>query len=180
MYCENNIWGWGGNIIGSLVSHLGILDDEFEEIIAVGKISKVWSWYKKMGMSVQTHRYCSITWIYFEEAFTPLQWEHLPIHQIIGENIRPEWVCRPTCGWLEISSGEKICLDVRYQFSEIIVKRLVQPSASEEMLKIMEDYTKISQSIIQWGSVEHNIGKRAFSLPKNCVPVTKLQLNSLK
>ena len=38
--------------IGSLASHLGILDDEFEELLAVGKLSKVRSWYKKLGLRV--------------------------------------------------------------------------------------------------------------------------------
>ena len=29
--------------IGSLVSHLGILNDEFEELLAAGKVCTVWS-----------------------------------------------------------------------------------------------------------------------------------------
>ena len=70
--------------IGSLASHLGILDDEFEEILAAGKLSKFWSWYKKLGLHVQTHIDHSISWIDFDEAFAPLKWAHLPIHQTIG------------------------------------------------------------------------------------------------
>ena len=49
--------GGGGVIIGSLVSHPGALDDEFEGFLAAGKLIKVHSWYNNMGMSVQTHRY---------------------------------------------------------------------------------------------------------------------------
>ena len=48
-------------IIGSLASHIGILDDEFEDIFDACKLSKFWSWYKDMGLHVQTHRYHSIT-----------------------------------------------------------------------------------------------------------------------
>ena len=77
MYCKNHLWGGGGDIIGSLTSHLGILDDEFEELFAA------------------------------------------------GENTCPDWICRPSCGWVEISSGENICLYVRYRYSEILVKRLI-------------------------------------------------------
>ena len=33
--------GHGGKIIGSLASHIGILDDEFEEILAAGKLNKI-------------------------------------------------------------------------------------------------------------------------------------------
>ena len=45
----------GGGIIGSLASHLGILDDGFEELLAAVKLSKVWSWYKKLRLCVKTH-----------------------------------------------------------------------------------------------------------------------------
>ena len=61
-----------------------------------------------------------------------------------------------------------------YQSSEIPVERLVERSAAEEVLK-MEYYSKISWSVLQWEVVEHNIGKREFYLPNNCVLVTKLQ-----
>ena len=44
----------------------------------------------------------------------------------------------------------------------------------------MKDYEKISRASLQWRTVEHNIGKQEFSLPNNCVPVTKLQLESLE
>ena len=59
-------------IIGSLVSLLGIFDDEFLDLLSVGKLSKVISWYKNLGMRVQTHIYHSITFIAFDEAFTPI------------------------------------------------------------------------------------------------------------
>ena len=74
----------GKNRIGSLLSHLGILGYEFEKIISAGKMSKIWSWYKNMVIRVKTHRYNSITWIAFYEAFAPLQWAHIPRHQTIG------------------------------------------------------------------------------------------------
>ena len=60
------------NRIGSLASHLRILDDEFEELLAEGKISEVWYWYKNMGLRVQRHTDHSINWIDFEEAFATL------------------------------------------------------------------------------------------------------------
>ena len=44
----------------------------------------------------------------------------------------------------------------------------------------MEDYAKISWAVLQCGVVEHSIGKREFSLPNNCVPVTKSRLKSLE
>ena len=56
MYCKNVLWKGWGEIICLLASHLGILDDDFEELLAAGKLSKVRSWYKKMGLSVQTER----------------------------------------------------------------------------------------------------------------------------
>ena len=65
IYCKNYLWGGEGNIIGSLVSHPGILDDEFEELLAAEKLSKIWSWYNKLVMHVQTHIYHYITWIAF-------------------------------------------------------------------------------------------------------------------
>ena len=62
------------------------------------------------------------------------------------ENTRPSWVFRPNCGWVEISSGDNIRLDVIYQSSEILVDVLVERCAAEEMLKTMEDYVKISRA----------------------------------
>ena len=49
------------NRIGSLASNLGILDDDFEELLTAEKLSKLWYWYKNMGPRVQTHRDHSIT-----------------------------------------------------------------------------------------------------------------------
>ena len=165
-------------IIGSLASHLGISDNEFGELLAAGKLSKFWSCYKNLGLRVKTHRYHYITWIAFDEAFAPLQWEHLPRHQIIWENTRPAWVWHPTYGWVEISNGEKIFLDARYWSSEILVNSLVDRSAAEEVLK-NGGLCKISRAGLQWGTVQHNIGKLELSLPKNCVPMTKLRPESL-
>ena len=51
--------------VSSLASHLGILDYEFEELLASGKISKIRSWCKKLGLHVQANRYQYITWIDF-------------------------------------------------------------------------------------------------------------------
>ena len=48
-----------------------------------------------------------------------------------------DWVYQPTCGWVEISSGEKKCLDERYWAGERLVKRLAAWTASEEVLKVM-------------------------------------------
>ena len=41
------------NRIGSLASYLGILDDEFGELLDAWNLSKVLYWYKKLGMSVK-------------------------------------------------------------------------------------------------------------------------------
>ena len=60
VFRKNHLWEKKKNRIGSLESHLVILDDEFEELIDVGKLSKVRSWYKNMGLRVKTHRYHSI------------------------------------------------------------------------------------------------------------------------
>ena len=78
-----------------------------------------------------------------------------------------------------ISIGEKIRLDTRCQYSDLLVKRLVERSAAEEVLKIMEDYAKISWAGLQHETAEHKIRKQEFSLPDNCVPLTKPQPNSL-
>ena len=139
--------------IGSLVSHLGILDDEFEDIFAAGRLSKVWSWYKKLGLREQTHRYHSTTWIDFFEAFAPFKWTQLLRHQIIGENTRRAWVCHPSCVWVEISGGEKINLDERHRSSQLVVKRLVERPEDEEVFKTIDDYSKISLAGKQKGTV---------------------------
>ena len=60
-------------IIGSLALHLGISDDEFEELFPAGKLSKVQYWYKKMRLRVQKHRDNYITCIAFDKTFAPLQ-----------------------------------------------------------------------------------------------------------
>ena len=52
-------------MIDSSSSHIWLLYYKFEEFLAVGKLSKVCSWHKNMGMNVQTHRYADITWIIF-------------------------------------------------------------------------------------------------------------------
>ena len=76
--------------IGVLVSNLGVLDDEFEVSLAAGKLSKVRSWYKKLGLHGQTNRYTVIKWIVFDKACTPLKWAHL--------NKRPDyWEEYPSC-----------------------------------------------------------------------------------
>ena len=41
-------------------------------------------------------------------------------------------------------------------------------------------YAKTSWACLQWGKVEHNIGKQECYLPNNCVPVTKSRLKSLE
>ena len=105
MYLKKSYLGRKKKRVGSLASHLGVLDDDFEEIIAAGKISKVQSWYNNMGLHVQTYRDHSITWIYFDEAFDLSQWEHLPRNQIIWGNTCPAWFFHPACGWVEISNG---------------------------------------------------------------------------
>ena len=129
---------------------------------------------------MQKHIDHSITWIDSDEAFTPLQWVHLPRHQIIGGKCRSAWVFRPSCGWVEISSGENIRLCARYQSSEILVKRLVERYTFEVLLKKMEDYAKRSRADPKRGTVEHTIRKQEFSLPNNLVPVTKSRLKSLE
>ena len=63
IYGKNYIWEI---FFGSLASPLGIFDDEFEELLAAGKLSKICSWYNKLGMCVQTHRYNYIKWISFD------------------------------------------------------------------------------------------------------------------
>ena len=57
---------------------------------------------------------------------------------------------------------------------------LVEKYASEYVLKRIEDSEKISWAVLQWGTLEHNIGKRKFSLPNNFVPVTKSRLKILE
>ena len=49
MYFKNHLWQKKRNRIGSLLSHLGILDDEFEKILAAYKLSEVGYWYKNLG-----------------------------------------------------------------------------------------------------------------------------------
>ena len=39
-------------IIGPILSHLRVLDDDFEEFLAAGKLSKVRSCFKNMEMHV--------------------------------------------------------------------------------------------------------------------------------
>ena len=94
-----------------------------------------------------------------------MKWAHLPRHKIIGENTCPVWVFHPSCGWVNISSGEKINFDARYQYSELLFKRLVERSAAEEVFKKMK-HMKKSWPGLQWGAVKQNIGKQAFSLQK--------------
>ena len=65
MNCEHHLRGGGGERIGSLASHLGILDDAFEELLSTGKQGKIRSWYNNIGLCVQTHRDHYITWIDF-------------------------------------------------------------------------------------------------------------------
>ena len=89
-------------------------------------------------------------------------------------------VFHPSCGWVDISSGENIILGEIYQYSELLFKRLVDWSAAEEVLKTMEDYAKIYRDGLHWGKVEYNIGKQEFSLPNNYVPVAKSRLKSLE
>ena len=80
-----SLGGGRRNRIGSLSSHIGMLDDDLEELLAAGKLRKIWSWYNKMGLRLQKHRDHSITCIDFDEAFNNFQWAHLPRHHIIGE-----------------------------------------------------------------------------------------------
>ena len=63
---------------------------------------------------------------------------------------------------MEISSREKINLDARYRYSELLVNRLVEMSTDEIGVEKIEDYTKISRAGQQWGRVEHNIENRNY------------------
>ena len=78
----------------------------------------------------------------------------------MGGNTCPDWFDCPTCGWVEISIGEKIQLDARYLCSDIPVKRLVERSEAEEVLKKNQYCAKRSQDGLQWGTVDHNTGKQ--------------------
>ena len=53
-------------------------------------------------------------------------------------------------------------------------------AAAEEVLKMMKNDEKVSQAGLQWGVIEHNIRKRAFSLTKTFFLVTNLRLESLE
>ena len=81
---------------------------------------------------------------------------------------------------MKISSGDNIRLYARYRAIERLVKRLVEKTKAGEVLKKIEYYAKISRAGLQWGTVKYKIEKRAFYLPNNLVPVTKLRLNSLE
>ena len=111
IYIKNCLGGKLKIRICSLASHLGVLDDDFEEFLDEGKLSKVWSWHKNLVLHVQTHIDSEITWIVFDEACALFQWACLPRDQIIGINTPTAWFFWPTCGWVEISSGEEKCLD---------------------------------------------------------------------
>ena len=52
VYIENYIGGKLNIIIGPLFSHIRVLDDGFEEILATGKLSKVSSLFDNLGMHV--------------------------------------------------------------------------------------------------------------------------------
>ena len=58
------------------------------------------------------------------------------------KNTHPDCVLCTSCGWVEISSGEKIRLDARYPYIEILVKTLLGWSTDEEVLKKEDDYAK--------------------------------------
>ena len=81
---------------------------------------------------------------------------------------------------MEISSEENIRLDTGYRYSELLVNILVDLVAAEKVLETMEDYSKIYRVGLQEVTVEHNIGKHAFYLPNNFVPVTKSRLKSME
>ena len=59
--------------VGSLASHIGLLDDKFQYFLASGKLGKVCSWYNNMGLHVQIYRYSEITWIILDKACDPFQ-----------------------------------------------------------------------------------------------------------
>ena len=44
----------GKKKIGSLESHIGVLDDKFEKLIAAGKLRKIWSRYNKRVVRAKT------------------------------------------------------------------------------------------------------------------------------
>ena len=81
---------------------------------------------------------------------------------------------------MDISSGYNICLDEIYQYSKLLVNRMLECYADENVLKNMDYYAKRSRSGLQGGTVKHKIRKREFSLPKNFFPVTKSRLKSFK
>ena len=51
-YIENYIGGKWKIIIGPLLSHLRVLDDDFVEFLAAGKLSNVRSWFKNIVIHV--------------------------------------------------------------------------------------------------------------------------------
>ena len=61
-----------------------------------------------------------------------------------AENTRTAWFFCPSCSCLKVSSGENIHLDARYRYSELLVKRLLEQSAAEEVLKKIEEHEKIT------------------------------------
>ena len=86
----------------------------------------------------------------------------------------------PACGWMENTSGDDNHSYKSYQSGKIIFKILSVYTKDEEVLEIMEDYTKIYRFGPHWGILEHYIGKWTSNLPNICVPVTKSRLDILE
>ena len=76
--------GGGTTIIGSLASHIGLLDDEFKRFLYAGKLIKVCSWYKNLRLHVKTYILFHNLDLFYG-SFAPLKWAHLPRYQIIGK-----------------------------------------------------------------------------------------------
>ena len=56
---------------------------------------------------------------------------------------------------MENTSGEKKSSYMSQQSGDIILKSISEYTKYEEVLKIMEDYTKICRFGPQWGTIEH-------------------------
>ena len=71
-------------------------------------------------------------------------------------------------------------MDTGYLSSKLLVKRPVKQSADEEVLEKWRIIQRDLGLDYSWGRQNITSGKREFSLPNNCVPVTKSRLKSLE
>ena len=169
-YNTNTLGGTEKRRIGSLASHIGLRDDEFQQLLDTAGVSKYKQWSSAFGVHVQKRVEGKLTYVALDEPGEK-HWSHLPRDQAIGDVYRPAWVGRPKKGWLEGVTEDDIRAAQMSRATLKMIDDVVKGMEASDIMAKLEASARRSRAGIKNNLVKYAIADRTFELPCNYKPV---------